>query len=70
LAEINWTEEAQSWLKDIYDYIGVDNLEAATRTVEGIYEKAQILKQYPEAGYPYESQSSPSSEFFSTVTFA
>jgi plasmid stabilization system protein ParE len=57
LAEINWTEEAQSWLKDIYDYIAADNPEAAAHTVEGIYEKAQILKQYPEAGYRYESQS-------------
>lgn len=57
MAEINWTREAQSWLKDIYDYIAADNPEAATSTVEGIYEKAQILKQYPEAGYRYESQS-------------
>lgn len=57
MAEINWTEEAQSWLKDIYDYIAADNPEAAAHTVEGIYEKAQILKEYPEAGYRYESQS-------------
>jgi plasmid stabilization system protein ParE len=53
LAEINWTEEAQSWLKDIYDYIAVDNPQAAARTCEGIYEKAQLLTQHPEAGYRY-----------------
>ncbi len=58
MAEINWTQEAQSWLKDIYDYIAADNPEAAARTIEGIYQKAQLLKQHPEAGYRYESQSS------------
>lgn len=56
MAEINWTQEAQSWLKDIYDYIAADNPEAAARTVEGIFEKAQLLKQHPELGYRYESQ--------------
>jgi len=49
LAQINWTREAQSWLKDIYDYIATDNPEAAARTAEGIYEKAQLLKKYPES---------------------
>ena len=57
MAEINWTQEAQSWLKDIYDYIAADNPDAAARTVEGIYEKSQLLKQYTEAGYKYETQS-------------
>jgi plasmid stabilization system protein ParE len=57
LAEINWTHEAQSWLKDIHDYIAADNPEAAARTVEGIYERSQLLKQYPEAGHKYETQS-------------
>ena len=58
MAEINWTAEAEFWLKDIYYYIATDNPEAAARTVEGIYEKAQLLIQHPEAGYRYESQSS------------
>ena len=58
MAQINWTWEAQSWLKDIHDYIAADNPEAAARTVEGIYEKAQSLKKYPESGYRYEPQSS------------
>ena len=57
MAEINWTEEAQSWLKDIYDYIAADNPEAAARTVDGIYERSQLLKQHPETGYKYETQS-------------
>jgi plasmid stabilization system protein ParE len=58
LAEINWTGEAQSWLRDIYDYIAADDPRAAARTVSGIYEKAQLLKQHPEIGYKYEPESS------------
>lgn len=58
MAQLNWTSEAQSWLKDIYDYIAADNPEAAARTVDGIYEKAQLLRDYPEVGYRYESDSS------------
>jgi len=56
LAELNWTQEAQTWLKDIYEYIAADNPDAATRTVNGIYEKAQLLKRHPEAGYKYEAE--------------
>ena len=58
MAQLNWTSEAESWLKDIYDYIAADNPEAAARTVDGIYERAQLLRDYPEVGYRYESESS------------
>ena len=58
MAEINWTYEAETWLKDIYDYIAANNPEAAPRTVNGIYEEAQLLKQHPEAGYKYDTESS------------
>ena len=51
MAEIRWTNEAETWLKDIYDYIAQDNSSAAANVVEGIYEKAQLLKEYPEIGY-------------------
>lgn len=57
MAEIKWTQEAQSWLKDIYDYIAADNPNAAARTVEGIYERAQLVRQHPEIGFKYETQS-------------
>ena len=53
MAEIAWTAEAECWLKDIYDYIAQENPEAAFRVVEGIYEKAQFLSQFPELGYKY-----------------
>lgn len=56
MAEIRWTAEAEKWLKDIYEYIAQDNSRAAARVVKGIYEKAQLLKNYPEMGYKYRSE--------------
>ncbi len=53
MAEITWTEEAQRWLEDIFEYIAADNPAAAARTVQGIYERAQILSTYPEVGHRY-----------------
>jgi hypothetical protein len=32
MAEIAWTEEAQRWLEDIFEYIAADNPAAAART--------------------------------------
>jgi plasmid stabilization system protein ParE len=40
VAELNWTDEAQRWLHEIYDYIARDNLQAAARTIGGMYAKA------------------------------
>ena len=56
MAEINWTLEAQAWLKDIHDYIAADNPEAAERTANGIYQRAQLLKQHPEMEHSYEAE--------------
>ena len=56
MAEIRWTFEAETWLKDIYNYIAHDNPSAAAKVVEGIYEKAQLLKEDPEIGYKYRSE--------------
>ena len=58
MAEINWTQEAQTWLRDIYDYIAADNPDAAVNTVNGIYKEVQLLKNHPKAGYRYETESS------------
>ncbi len=55
MAEIRWTFEAETWLTDIYDYISQDNPSAAARVIEGIYQKAQMLKQFPDIGYKYRS---------------
>lgn len=56
MAEIKWTEEAHRWLRDIFDYITTDNPDAAQKVVAGIYEKAQLLRQFPEIGYKYRSE--------------
>ena len=54
MAQINWTAEAERWLRDIHGYIAEDNPEAAVRVVEDIYEKVQILLQFPELGHRYD----------------
>ena len=55
MAEIGWTDEAERWLRDIHDYIAADNPAAAQRTIEGIFQKAQLLARFPHLGYRYES---------------
>ena len=53
MAEIIWTEEAERWLKDIYDYIAQDNPDEAMKVVEGKYERAQNLATFPQIGHKY-----------------
>ena len=53
MATITWTAEAQRWLEDIFEYIAVDNPAAAARTVQGIYEKVQVLGDFPLLGQRY-----------------
>ena len=54
MAEIRWTTEAENWLRDIHDYIAQDDTETAVDVMEGIYEKIQLLRQFPELGYRYD----------------
>jgi toxin ParE1/3/4 len=54
MAEIEWTEEAKYWLQLIYDYIARDNEEAAWQVILGIYDRVQVLRQFPESGHRYE----------------
>jgi len=56
MAQIRWTSEAETWLKDIHDYIAADNPGAAVRVVEAIYEKVQTLRRFPDIGYIYRSE--------------
>ena len=53
MAELRWTEEAASWLEDIYCYIAQDNPETARRVVTSIYDKAQMLAKFPHIGHSY-----------------
>ncbi len=53
---IRWTTEAETWLKDIHDYIAMENPSAAVKVVNGIYQKAQTLAEHPEIGYRYRAE--------------
>jgi len=55
MVNINWTDEAELWLKDIYDYIALDKKSIAKKVVTEIYEKVQILQSFPRIGYQYEN---------------
>jgi toxin ParE1/3/4 len=57
MAEIRWTAEAQQWLEDIFEYIAPDNPQAAARTVQAIYERAQDLIAFPQLGHRYAASS-------------
>jgi len=56
MAEIRWTEEANCWLRDIYDYIATDDPSSAQKVVSGIFEKVQELRSFPEIGYRYRAE--------------
>jgi len=55
MVTIEWTDEAEYWLKEIHDYIAHDNAEIAKRVIKDIYHKVQILRTFPRIGYLYES---------------
>jgi len=55
MAEIRWTEEALCWLSKIREYIAEDNQSAAQKTVQGIYDRTQILSRFIRIGHRYES---------------
>lgn len=50
MAEINWTDEAEVWLKKIYDYIAQDNEDAAAKVVRSIHQRAEVLREFPLIG--------------------
>jgi plasmid stabilization system protein ParE len=52
-SEIVWTDEARSWLRLIREHIAKDSPAAADRTIEGIWQKSQLLVNHPEAGFKY-----------------
>ena len=54
MAKITWTSEAERWITEIHDYIAVENPVAAKKVIRGIYERVQILSQFPEIGYRFE----------------
>ena len=53
MAKVAWTAEAQLWLRDIHDYIAVENPAAAERVALAIYDSVQVLNEYPRIGQRY-----------------
>lgn len=53
MVDLNWTEESERWLRDIFDYIAAHNRAAAAKVVAAIHQKAQLLGRFPEMGYRY-----------------
>ena len=53
MADPTWTDEAERWLRDIFDCAAADNPPAVLRTVQGIYERAQVLRRFPESAQRY-----------------
>ena len=43
-------------MKDIHDYIALDKPDSARRTVDAIFQKVQLLLEFPEMGYRYQSR--------------
>lgn len=52
-------------MEGIYDYISLDNPTAALGVVNEIYNKIQVLTDFPEMGSVYRKEMTGSYEFFS-----
>lgn len=50
MAEIIWTEPALNDLDEIAEYIAISNPVAAKKLVQTIFQKIQLLEQFPESG--------------------
>ena len=53
MGEIVWTNEAIDSLRKIYEYIAEDSSVAAANVVGGIYDKVQLLREFPRIGQRY-----------------
>jgi plasmid stabilization system protein ParE len=70
MAKIRWTSEAETWLRDIYDYIATDYPHAAITVAEGIYNKAQTLRNFLRLATYIMLKLKGKSEFYCMVTIA
>lgn len=50
MVKLIWTEQAINDLEDIGDYIAESSEKYAKLTVKRLYEKSDILKQFPQTG--------------------
>lgn len=54
MGALTWTDEANLWLKEIHNYIALDNPRAAQSVTLGIQTRARQLKRYPRLGHRLE----------------
>ena len=50
MAKIIWTEPSLNNLDDIAEYIALNNVAAAKRVVQNVFEKVDRLEQHPRSG--------------------
>jgi plasmid stabilization system protein ParE len=53
MAEIGWTAEAVRRLEEIFEFVAASNPRAAGEVTSGIFERAQVLRDFPQIGYLY-----------------
>ena len=53
MAALTWIAEAEQWRREILESIAQDNPAAATRTVETLCQKTELLREFHESGYRY-----------------
>lgn len=56
MARIVWSQEARTWVRHIYNFIAVADRTAAKKVAKGIAEKVQLLAEFPELGYRYQTE--------------
>ncbi|MEI6069602.1 MAG: type II toxin-antitoxin system RelE/ParE family toxin [Methylococcaceae bacterium] len=56
MAEINWTAEVERWDAGYLRLYRQDKPAAAANVIFGIYQKAQLLRDFPEIGYLYRKE--------------
>lgn len=52
MVKIIWSDSALNDLTHIYNYIAKDSVLYASRTIEKIYQRTNILYSYPKSGKP------------------
>lgn len=50
MAQVTWTEPALEDLEEIAEYIALDNLDAAKRLVQSVFDTVDRLRKFPASG--------------------
>lgn len=53
MARLRWTDEAVIWLEEVYRYLAQAQPQAASTTVEALYDQVQILIDFPQIGHKH-----------------